>query len=219
MIWAQRRSCVPGRKKIKHLINNTLLAFHTSHSLSISSTGGWHTNKSGHLSMDAWRYKGKVPAVTANPFPSCRKHQPGVLVSMASFWSLHTFGVCVRQREQGGLMGCNGMGCDGTGYKGYKRRCISGTHVNNSSDGKPCLKAGQPFTARAAFHFQPAEVKGGFIPAWPSEQLITMPKQSQKQCLGHPHWPEWGQGCRGGIEALLPRGLPCRSHPRDVQLF
>jgi len=110
--------------------------------------------------MDAWRDEGKVLAATAILFPSCGKHQPGVLVGMARFQSLCTLGLCFDQREQSGLARYNG-----TRYEGYKRCCICGIHVNNSSYGKPCLKARTTFHSKNSILFSATLTVASYQPS------------------------------------------------------
>lgn len=110
VIWAQRKGCVLGRKKMKHPVNNSPLAFHTSHSASLSSMGAWHTNTPGHL---RWKAKSHCHCYHISQLQEAlpwHTGEYGLILIPAYVW------VCFHQRGQSGLMEFSD-----TGYKGYKR--------------------------------------------------------------------------------------------------
>lgn len=147
VIWAQRKGCGLGRKKIKHPVNNSPLAFHTSHSASLSSMGAWHTNTPGHL---RWKAKSHCHCYHISQLQEAlpwHTGEYGLILIPAYVW------VCFHPRGQSGLMEFSD-----TGYKGYKRclwrkPCCEVCCEANFSEGKPCLKTRTHFHSKGSVEF------------------------------------------------------------------
>lgn len=146
---------------------------------------------------------------TAITFPCCRKHHPGILVSMASFWSLLMCG-CVSIRE-GRLSWWSSEG------KGYKRCCVCGIHMNNSSEGEPCLKTRTDFHSKGSIAFSATLGKRWPHPSLgfgaPANHTPAKPKAAPGwSSLAHegPGMPQrdWGSSSSGTTLKEVPTRCP-----------
>lgn len=134
------------KEKIKHPINNTPLAFHSSHSL--EGPPWWEDGTQINPGISMWMLGG-TKAKTLLSLLSCFSAVGNISLE---YWWVQPHPCiclgCIHWREQSGL-----IGYDGTGHKVYKRCCICGIHVNNSSAGKPYIKARITFHSKDSILF------------------------------------------------------------------